>query len=161
MVDMSGSASRDSNVAVRPIMSLARAVSWTPGNCTTMRSAPCCWITGSFTASSLTRLFRVMMFCFTALSWISFKAVGLNSPCSLYEPPAGVIVQINCGWLLVSKKRAASASSVLPNWMVIESTLRSIPWWRMDLSRNWLRISPANEVIFFCNAPFMSTCNKK
>ena len=37
---------RTSSVAVRPRMSFALAVSCTPGSCTTMRSAPCCWIDG-------------------------------------------------------------------------------------------------------------------
>ena len=59
---------RTSSVAVRPMMSLARATSCTPGSCTTMRSAPCCWIIGSATPSSLTRLRSVVMFCWTPSS---------------------------------------------------------------------------------------------
>ena len=54
---------RISSDAVRPRMSLARAVSCTPGSCTTTRSAPCCWMIGSATPSSLTRLRRIWMFC--------------------------------------------------------------------------------------------------
>ncbi len=57
---------RISRVAVRPRMSLALATSCTPGSCTTMRSRPCCWITGSATPSSLIRLCRVPMFCLSA-----------------------------------------------------------------------------------------------
>ena len=34
---------------MRPRMSFALAVSCTPGSCTTMRSAPCCWMIGSAT----------------------------------------------------------------------------------------------------------------
>ena len=67
---------RISSVAVRPRICLARATSCTPGSWTTMRSAPCCWITGSATPSSLTRLCSVVMFCFSALSWMSFCAAG-------------------------------------------------------------------------------------
>ena len=37
---MVSSTIRTSSVAVRPMMSLARDTSCTPGNCTTMRSAP-------------------------------------------------------------------------------------------------------------------------
>ena len=161
IVETIGSASLDSRVAVRPIMSFARAVSWTPGNCTTIRSAPCCWITGSLTASSFTRLLRVTIFCLTALSWISFKAVGLNSPTSFGERPVGLTCQINSGWLVINTERAFSASSVLPKVSVMLSGPRSIPCWRIDLSRNWLRISVAKEVTFFWTAPFMSTCSKK
>ena len=62
------STSRASSVAVRPRMSLARAVSCTPGSCTTIRSAPWRWMTGSATPSSLIRLFSVVMFCCTELS---------------------------------------------------------------------------------------------
>jgi hypothetical protein len=50
------------------MMSLALAVSCTPGSCTTTRSRPCCWITGSATPSSLTRLCSVVMFCLSACS---------------------------------------------------------------------------------------------
>ena len=57
---------RTSSVAVRPMMSFALAVSCTPGSWTTTRSAPCCWITGSATPSSFTRLCSVVMFCFSA-----------------------------------------------------------------------------------------------
>ncbi len=53
---------RISRVAVRPSSSLALATSCTPGSCTTMRSLPCCWMTGSATPSSLMRLCRVLMF---------------------------------------------------------------------------------------------------
>jgi hypothetical protein len=65
---------RISSDAVRPRMSFARAVSCTPGSCTTTRSAPCCWMIGSATPSSLTRLRRIWMFCATAFSWTFFSA---------------------------------------------------------------------------------------
>ena len=77
------SARRNSRLAVRPMMSLALAVSCTPGNCTTTRSAPCCWITGSATPSSLTRLCSVVMFCCSACSWTRRAASGLSVPVEL------------------------------------------------------------------------------
>src|SRR5471030_1954790 len=73
---MVSSTMRNSSVAVRPMTALARATSCTPGSWTTMRSAPCCWMTGSDTPSSLTRLDSVAMFCLTAWSMISLVDVG-------------------------------------------------------------------------------------
>ena len=78
---------RISSVAVRPRMSFARAVSCTPGSCTTTRSAPCCWTIGSATPSSLTRLRRIVMFCWTAPSWMRFCASGLSPATSRSSPP--------------------------------------------------------------------------
>ena len=69
---------RTSSVAVRPRMSFAFAVSCTPGSCTTMRSAPCCWMIGSATPSSLTRLRSVVMFCCSAKSCVRRCASGLS-----------------------------------------------------------------------------------
>src|SRR5487761_2526847 len=79
---------RISSVAVRPRMSLARAVSWTPGSCTTTRSVPACWMIGSATPSSLTRLRRIVMFCWTALSWMRVCAGGESPATSRRSPPA-------------------------------------------------------------------------
>ena len=79
---------RISSVAVRPRMSLARAVSCTPGSWTTTRSAPCCWMIGSATPSSLTRLRRIVMFCWTAPSWMRFCASGFRPATSRDSPPA-------------------------------------------------------------------------
>ena len=79
---------RISRVAVRPRMSLALAVSWTPGSWTTMRSEPCCWITGSATPSSLIRLCSVVMFCLSANSPIFFWASGFSVATSLRSLPS-------------------------------------------------------------------------
>ena len=81
---------RISSDAVRPRMSLARAVSCTPGSCTTTRSAPCCWMIGSATPSSLTRLRRIWMFCWTAPSWMRFCASGF-SPAMRQQVAAGAV----------------------------------------------------------------------
>ena len=78
---------RISSEAVRPRMSFARAVSCTPGSCTTTRSAPCCWMIGSATPSSLTRLRRIWMFCATAPSWMRFCASGFSPAISRRSPP--------------------------------------------------------------------------
>ena len=71
---------------------LGRAVSCTPGSCTTTRSAPCCWITGSATPSSLTRLRRVVMFCWTRRSWMRFCASGLSAPTSVQFAAVGSLL---------------------------------------------------------------------
>ena len=39
--------------------------------------------------------------------------------------------------------------------------LRVMPLWRMSLSRKVVRMSPANESVFWLSAAFMSTCNMK
>ena len=67
---------RNSSVAVAPRISFARAVSCTPGNCTTIRFSPCFWMTGSATPSSLTRLRSVVTFCWTAKRSTSLFAVS-------------------------------------------------------------------------------------
>ena len=78
---------RASSVAVRPRMSLARAVSCTPGSCTTMRSAPWRWMTGSATPSSLIRLFRVVMFCCSEVSRNARTAASVRVATSLRSLP--------------------------------------------------------------------------
>ncbi len=78
---------RISSVATRPMMSFARAVSCTPGSCTTTRSAPCCWMIGSATPSSFTRLRRIWMFCWTAPSCMRFCASGFRPAISRSSPP--------------------------------------------------------------------------
>jgi len=60
-----------SSVATAPNTRLASAVSCTPGSSTTMRDSPCCWINGSDTPSSLTRLRSVVTFWVIAV-WASF-----------------------------------------------------------------------------------------
>ena len=90
----SSSTMRTSKVAVRPRMSLARAVSCTPGSCTTTRSLPCCWTIGSATPSSLTRLRRMVMFCCTAPSWMRFCASGFKPAKSLKSVP--VFTSLSC-----------------------------------------------------------------
>ena len=79
---------RISSVAVRPKMSLALAVSCTPGSCTTMRFVPCCAITGSATPSSLIRLCNVKIFCLSAWSCMRRAASGLTLAVSLYSTPS-------------------------------------------------------------------------
>ena len=84
---------RISSVAVRPMMSFALAVSCTPGSWTTTRSAPCCWITGSATPSSLTRLCSVVMFCVIAADWTRLAASGFRLPASFQSTPSWLSTQ--------------------------------------------------------------------
>ncbi len=153
----SGSTRRASSVAVRPMMSLALAVSCTPGSCTTMRSAPCCWITGSATPSSLTRLCSVVMFCFTAASCTARRATSVKVPTTLLPS----IAKVRSGMVSASTPRARLASSALLKRTVTRSPLRSTPPWRMPLSRSTVRASPARLSSFLSTAPFMSTCSRK
>ena len=152
---------RTSSVAVRPRMSLALAVSCTPGSCTTMRSRPCCWITGSATPSSLIRLCRVTMFCLSACSCTRRAASGLMVAVSLYSVPSGASATCRSGnWSAIT---ALAASSV---WVSRKRTsmawpLRLMPPWRTFFSRSMLRRSPASDSAFLVSAACMSTCSMK
>ena len=152
---------RISRVAVRPKISLAFAVSCTPGSCTTTRSAPCWAMMGSATPSSLMRLFKVLMFCFSAFSIALFSASGLSLPAKTSDSPSPSSCQSKSTRL--SRKSASdllrvSASRKLTR---IDSASRLMPAWRMFLSRNKLRTSPANASYRLIAACFKSTCSKK
>ena len=155
------STSRTSSVAVRPRMSLALAVSCTPGNCTTMRSIPCCWITGSDTPSSLIRLCSVVMFCFSAWSCTRRAASGLIVAVSRNSEPSGAVVTARSGNWSVSTFWMARAvcSSLALTWMVWPSRL--MPAWRTFLSRRAKRRSPLSDSARLVRAPPMSTCSMK
>ncbi len=71
-----------SMVAVAPRIFLASAVSCTPGSSTTMRVAPCCWMTGSDTPSALTRLRRVARFWWMIEPSILSSSAGLSTAVS-------------------------------------------------------------------------------
>ncbi len=152
---------RTSRVAVRPMRSFARATSCTPGNCTTMRSAPCCWMTGSATASSLMRLFRVTMFCFSASSWKVLIACGVRVTTRVKSAPVRVSVSSSSGWPLAMTCFALSRISASRNWTCTTWPLRAIPACRMFLSRSRVRRSAATESRRLLSALFMSTCNRK
>ena len=105
---------RISSVAVRPRMSLARAVSCTPGSCTTTRSAPCCWMIGSATPELVDAVAQDRdVLLRRAPSWISFCASGLSSR----QPELGagaVLAQREVGVAACRSRRAPclrSASS--------------------------------------------------
>ncbi|MOA01428.1 hypothetical protein D3C78_1208370 [compost metagenome] len=112
---------RTCSVAVRARMSLALAVSCTPGSCTTMRLGPACWITGSATPSSLTRLCRVVMFCDTASLWMRVISSGFsarlrrNSWSSLLKVSDGRLrASLSAAAVSVSWSRSCTSSVVLP-----------------------------------------------
>src|SRR6476661_99419 len=88
---------RISRVAVRPRISFAFAVSWTPGSCTTTRSPPCCWMIGSATPSSFTRLRSVVMFCWSAKSAVRRCASGLSEPTMRDSPESSKGFSSRCG----------------------------------------------------------------
>ena len=141
---MLGSTRRICSVAVRPMMSLARAVSCTPGSCTTTRSAPCCWITASATPSSLTRFCSVSMFCLSACDCTSVTAVALRRPVRITPPPGSVdSLHSSEGSRSASTPRAACA-------VAASGSVRRRPWGsrtrlakRIFLSRSAVRASLA------------------
>ena len=92
------------------MMSLALAVSCTPGNCTTTRSAPCCWITGSATPSSLTRLCSVVMFCCSACSCTRARGLGLERADQLEVGAVGAFGPLQVGQLVGAAASRACAS---------------------------------------------------
>ena len=143
------------------MMSFALAVSCTPGSSTTMRSSPCCWITGSDTPSWLTRLCSVLMFCFSALSCTALIACGRNVATSLTPVPSGWLATTVSGMPSSSSGRAAVAAFGSVNWISIALPTRAMPLVRMFLSRSRVRASPANASIRFDSAVFMSTCIRK
>ena len=69
--------------AVLPSISLALAVSWTPGNWTTIRFRPCCCTIGSATPNSFIRLERVTIFCLRAVSSNRVLVFSVSTPLSL------------------------------------------------------------------------------
>ena len=157
----SSSTRRISRVAVRPRICLARATSCTPGSCTTTRSAPCCWITGSATPSSLMRLCRVPMFCLSALAWMSRVAFGLSATSSRRSSP------------LPSSRTSRSRlkSRITPSARLRVSSSRNrtstslparlIPACRRFFSRSSVRSSPVSASMRLSTACRMSTCIRK
>ena len=152
---------RTSSVAVRPRMSLALAVSCTPGSCTTIRSSPCCWMTGSDTPSSLIRLCSVVMFCLRAWSCTLRAASGLIVAVRRTSAPSGdsfTTRSVNWSVRMLRMARAVWASGALI-WMVWPSRL--IPLWRTFLSRRVVRISPLRDSARLVSAPSISTWSMK
>ena len=137
---------RISSVAVRPMMSFAFAVSCTPGSWTTTRSAPCCWITGSATPSSLTRLCSVVMFCVMAAVCTRLVGVRLEGA---HELPVGAVLALDpveVGELVLQQRCAPRpASPGRGSGRRRRSPSRVMPVWRMFLSRSSVRTSPASR----------------
>ncbi len=152
---------RSSSVAVRPMMSFAFAVSCTPGNWTTTRSWPCCWITGSATPSSLTRLCKVVMFCVIAVVWTRRAASGFRLPTSRKSLPSALSCHCRSGSWFSSRLRAATSVSVSRKRTATLLPSREMPVWRMFLSRSKVRMSPVSDSAFLTSADFMSTCIRK
>jgi len=108
-----------------------------------MRSAPCCWITGSATPSSLTRLCSVVMFCLSAVSSTSRSVCGSSAITSFSSVPSAASVATRLGM--------ASAIAVLARVRVSSSRETDLdraagaemPAWRRFFSRSSERRSPA------------------
>ena len=113
---------RISSVAVRPRMSFALAVSCTPGSCTTTRLAPCCWMTGSATPSSLTRFLSVVMFCCRANSCTWVSACGFRRAVSVKPSAWSSVVKARSVNVVPSLLRAASRWS-----RVAKCTVTALP----------------------------------
>ena len=152
---------RISSVAVRPRICLARATSCTPGSWTTMRSAPCCWITGSATPSSFTRLCSVVMFCLSALSWMSFCAAGDSVATMDRLSPAPSSFNVSSRtWPRISSSAFVRVSASR-NLISIEVGVLLMPVWRMFFSRSSVRMSDASVSSRLSTAARMSTCIRK
>ena len=152
---------RISSVAVRPRMSLALATSCTPGSSTTTRSAPCCWITGSATPSSLTRLCSVVMFCLMALSCTRRSASGLKPITSRPLSLAWLGAISRSGNLSCTTRRTASSEAASCARTSMFWPSRVMPPWRTFLSRRATRRSLTWVSRFLVSAVRMSTCSKK
>ena len=157
----SSSTRRTSSVAVRPRISLARAVSCTPGSCTTTRSAPCCWITGSATPSSFTRLCSVRMFCCSAFSWTRFWNSGLTVATSSRSRPSSRSATCRSGTVLRISARACSRVGASRKRTRIVWPSRAMPAWRTFFSRSWPRSSAAMFSTRLVIAALVSTCRRK
>ncbi len=78
-----------------------------------MRSAPCCWMIGSATPSSFTRLRRVWMFCCRASSCSFFTTSGLMEATIDASSPATCSRIVRSGisfWISLSAAARWSAS---------------------------------------------------
>ncbi len=149
-----------SSVAVRPIRSRALAVSWMPGSSTTMRSAPCFWITGSEVPRPATRLASVVMFCWIASSCALSRAAGLSEPVSLTSSPSVTEVHCTSGKVSVSRLRPCVAAPC--SWKVAVTVLPSrVTAGCSDFSRISERVSEYSVAIFLSSAAFRSTCSRK
>ncbi len=103
-------------MAVAPIMRLASAVSCTPGSCTTTRSSPWRWITGSATPTSSTRLRRVVMFW--SIASIAIWSTSASGTRVVMRFP--LTERLSVGWSAAISCIAllTSASSDSTVWMV-------------------------------------------
>ena len=103
---------RISSVAVRPRMSFARAVSCTPGSCTTMRSAPCCWIDRLGDAELVDAVAQVVMFCLTRAVLDALLRLGLDaSRRGAAPPPSPALAHREVGERFVDRARAPCRAS--------------------------------------------------
>ncbi len=143
------------------MMSLALAVSCTPGSCTTMRSAPCCCTTGSATPSSLTRLCKVEMFCLSADSWIACAAAARKLPTRRSASASPASVQSISGSRSLSSVRAAVRVAASRKRISTVWASRVTPAWRRSASRSSARLSPTTDSARRVSAACMSTCIRK
>ena len=103
--------SRNSRLATLPRIRLASAVSWIPGNSTTIRLAPWRCTRGSDTPNSLTRLRIVVRFCATAYSTTSSMVRSVTSANSCHVSPESTRSSNNSGYRSRTSARARSRAS--------------------------------------------------
>ena len=118
-------------------------------------------MTGSDTPSSLIRLLSVVMFWWTAFSWMRWAACGRNAATSLRSAPSPVSVSATSGTLSAIAARARSRVSASRKRISTASPTRAMPAWRTFLSRISVRRSPAMPSMRLDSACFMSTCSRK
>ena len=113
-----------SSVAVAPMLSLASAVSCTPGSCTMMRLPPWRWMTGSLTPSASMRLRRMVMFWSTAPSAMRLASAGVAWAFSSRPLPLSGWLNCRAGKPFISRLSARSRSCGFLKRMAMPSTPR-------------------------------------
>ena len=150
---------RNSSVAVAPKISFARAVSWTPGNSITIRSAPWRWITASATPNSATRLRKIVKFCSIAKLRDSVNAASERARFKVLSPISDTS-SVGCNWRIIRAAfdiwSAFSNVTVVPNLSLF---LIAVNW--IFSLRNSLRNVSCNCSWRLASAEFMSTSIKK
>ena len=126
-----------------------------------MRSAPCCWITGSATPSSLIRLCKVVMFCLSAWSCTERSDSGLMLARTTKAPPAWFTLACRSGMVSAIRLRTVVAVASSCRRTSSDWPSRFTPPWRIFLSRKARRTSLVSVSMRLVMAACMSTCKVK
>jgi hypothetical protein len=149
---------RSSSVAVRPMMSLARAVSCTPGSCTTTAVGALLLDHRLGTPRSLTRLCSVVMFCVIACP-ARASALGFRLPLSLKSCRRR---RTHCSRAVGPCSRCARRQrlAVAKAHVDVVAVARDAGVAQVLVAQQ-VRMSPVSASAFFVSADFMSTCIRK